>query len=322
MALPSCAALHAACLLGVAAGTCTQGGGGGQRTAQHGEPDETPLIQLRWAARLGTCPDKPPQCGEGNPSICMFWDPTCATKGGIGCKADGATQNCRYCGTGGDLVPCPPPGPTPAPVPEPVNCGLPDVSTACPGANPEHCVYWDPDCGNGNATSGGEGCNAGGITTNCRYCGVPGASDSCPEFPETQCSLTVTVYGCPDRTTSCNWNTERVQIDSYKAPAAGYKVDAGCTSTEDESRSVRSAWPPYDPPTFCLAAGDGILPEGVVSWYDEADCGGAKVANMTVFTDGYAWHIECLDANGKEEYDGSGGYNKSNTFCIASCQCQ
>lgn len=29
-----------------------------------------------------------------------------------------------------------PPGPTSAPAPEPVNCGLPDVSAACPGATP------------------------------------------------------------------------------------------------------------------------------------------------------------------------------------------
>merc|ERR1719188_2660276 len=138
----------------------------------------------------------------GNPSLKCFYDPSCSTSGGVGCNAGGVGQNCRFCDTGGGAPACPTgllqsgtaaevvrdgghdavngewyPYPTPTPWPTPPSllpCQYAPVTMNC--GNPSLKCFYDPSC----STSGGVGCNAGGVGQNCRFCDTGGGAPACP----------------------------------------------------------------------------------------------------------------------------------------------
>merc|ERR1711879_25308 len=124
----------------------------------------------------------------GNPSIYCYWDSSCQDPTVPECKADGVTQNCRYCGDGTNpYVPCPGSDDSisakamPAPAQPRQEAPAVGCSTAPAKVcmNPSIYCYWDSSCQNPTVPE----CKADGVTQNCRYCGdgtnpyVP-----CPSF--------------------------------------------------------------------------------------------------------------------------------------------
>merc|ERR1719382_1626758 len=99
----------------------------------------------------------------GNPSLKCFYDPSCSTSGGVGCNAGGVGQDCRFCDTSGGAPACPTLPCQEAPVT--MNCGNPSLK-----------CFYDPSC----STSGGVGCNAGGVGQYCRFCDTGGGAPACP----------------------------------------------------------------------------------------------------------------------------------------------
>lgn len=100
------------------------------------------------------------------PETPYYWDEKCldpaSSFNGLGCFADSAHTQCRFCGeqpyTG---IPCPP------------DAIVPDV-TVCRFPNPPAVpVYWEPQC-----VLGMLGCKADGHHIGCRFCGGDGVYSS------------------------------------------------------------------------------------------------------------------------------------------------
>lgn len=99
------------------------------------------------------------QCSfELEPLTGYLWDSSCKM-GMLGCYADGANVECRFCGEGAYAsILCPP-----------SSCHFP--------SEPEVPYYWDQSC-----ESGKLGCWADGVHLQCRFCGeAPYTSIACPE---------------------------------------------------------------------------------------------------------------------------------------------
>jgi len=87
------------------------------------------------------------------PTTPFFFDATCED-GMLGCKADGNTVGCRFCGKDGyEAIPCPA-----------SLCTFPEESR--PRLSQGQRYYWDPACVNQTL-----GCFADGIHEECRFCG-------------------------------------------------------------------------------------------------------------------------------------------------------
>merc|ERR1719203_1685911 len=134
------------------------------------------------------CPLQPAGVCTGNSAETCYFDPTCSDDpprlGGLGCNAGGVSQNCRFCGFG-QFPACPDAQVKPmalaikgsriAPV---LPCPV-EPAGVCTGNSAETC-YFDRTCSDDPPRLGGLGCNAGGVSQNCRFCGF-GSYPACPD---------------------------------------------------------------------------------------------------------------------------------------------
>jgi len=103
---------------------------------------------------------------DNEPKTPYFWDTTCEL-GMLGCKADGKSIGCRFCGSGAyAAVNCPA-----------SLCALKPADAQWPQRH-----YWEPQCWNNSAYI--LGCLADGVHRECRYCGGSGdyKSIACPAW--------------------------------------------------------------------------------------------------------------------------------------------
>ena len=132
-------------------------------------------------------PECPTVCTDNSDETC-FMDPECLDTStdpleGLGCNAGGRGAHCRFCGFGEySAIACPPHHGSSAPLARVVST-VSSVPTACPTVctrNPTETCFLDSACLD-SATDplGGLGCNAGGMGTQCRFCGF-GDFAACP----------------------------------------------------------------------------------------------------------------------------------------------
>jgi len=141
--------------------TCYAGMHGCNADGQH--------VQCRFCGDRGfadiPCPGSHVCEFENLPNVPYYWDPECAD-GGLGCKADGVHQECRFCAERPfETVPCPE-----AVKPPENECSWPQRG------EPSVRHFWDESCEMGQL-----GCWADGIHAQCRFCGSGVYSDiACP----------------------------------------------------------------------------------------------------------------------------------------------
>mmetsp|Transcript_106530 Transcript_106530/g.301271 ORF Transcript_106530/g.301271 Transcript_106530/m.301271 type:complete len:307 (-) Transcript_106530:287-1207(-) len=125
-------------------------------------------VECRYCGGQGAYKDVPcPSCMfPAPPTIPYFWDNDCRRHGGgLGCRADGVNDECRFCGARPfESVRCPE-----SVIPSNGSCYFP--------VEPRVGYYWE---GTGKCKLGVKGCHADGIHMQCRFCGGEGDYSDIP----------------------------------------------------------------------------------------------------------------------------------------------